>query len=903
MDTLLLIAIDGKYYDLDLYDDLPITANYSITNITELQERNSAYSNTFTIPGTKKNKERFNSFFNISGIDFDPTQKIDCVIQYQGADVLRGTLRLNAVINTKDYQEFEVYVVSNVGDFVGELEGLELTDLDWNDLNHQANYDNIFLSWSATTGDTQGLFGGKILYPFTHHGYDYSGSTPQFTFDLTSPYSFTASTYAVPESYFKPSVRVKEVISRIFDKTSYLLKSDFFDTPYFRSIYMSLADNGELRINGASGLTNQNVFKVLTDCFTGVLIGPSNNSTIVPFPFFNRFTDPLNNFTTSKGYTFPFSCTEVWKGQNETNNYFQAPLPGSYSFQFRFSFQKAVSQILFNFQRFSVSVRKSTNKNNLINGTEVFRQSFTAQGSNRQDANLFITTTLATGEYIGIFIDFDTNDPLLTNDRTIRFRPFSNESILYWELYDSPTSLPSLFCDVKAQLPSYKCIDYLKDIIKMFNLLVIEDVETKTIELIPYNWFYNDADRAQKDWTDKLSLDNSWRVSPLDFTLNKNVNFSYEPGSEELLNQYHENTTGRIFGTYNYTSTSNILSGEENIGVGFAPVPTAAIPGSEDFIIPYWTDLNGPENNQIPTQLKKPHIFFWVGNRFCSINAQRTNYFTWYLQSGGTNVELTTYPAISHLSRLGVLNETQFADLNWGRTYDYLADRNNQINIYSRYDLFTAFYNDLMIEKYSPEARKLEGKFYLTPEDFRTFRYNDKIFIKDNNFRIQEISGANLLEGDLVDCILIKELGGFDKFNLPVPNYNILPNQSTTPPPSSISINWYVENNLNIPFNANVSNLIATIYKDPNFIMTTNIVGSSVVNSLQGTHTYRLQITWENGGGGNMMNLRLGLGLSSGDFSLAKTDIPFPSFGQTYSVEYTAFIPASTNIYFQIDTY
>lgn len=900
MDTLLLVEIDRKYYDLDLFEELPITANYSITNITELQERNSAYSNTFTIPGTKKNKERFNSFFNISGTDFDPTQKLNCVIQYQGADVLRGTLRINAVINTGDYQEFEVYVVSNVGDFVGELEGLDLSDCDWNDLNHQADYDNIYLSWSATTGDTQGLFGGKILYPFTHHGYDYSGGTPAFEFDLNSPQSFTASTYAVPESYFKPAVRVKEVIQRIFNKTSYRLKSDFFESPYFRSIYMSLADNGELNINGASGLTNQNTFSVYTSCATGVKVKPNDLYSDVVFPFFNKFFDPLNNFQVSKGFTFPFSCGQAF--DDNIINYFQAPIPGDYSFQFRFEFRKFASQILFNYQDFAVSVRKSTTTDTR-NGTEVFRQEFRAEFNNTQQANLFFTINLDAGEYVAIYIDIDTSSPSISTDRTIQFNGYSPNFFPFWELYDSPTSLPSLYCDIKAQLPTYRCLDYLKDIIKLFNLLVIEDVETKTIELIPYNWYYEDSERQVKDWTQKLSLDNSWRISPLDFDLNKNVNFTYLEGSEELLNQYHENTTGRIFGDYNFVSSSNILNGEETIEVNYAPLPTSAIPGSEDFIIPYWTDLDGDENNQIPTQLKKPHIFFWVGNRFCKIDAERTQNFTWYIQSGGTNVELTTYPAISHLSRLGVLSDTQFADLNFGRTYDYLADRNNQINIYSQYDLFTSFYNDLMNEKYSPEARKLEGKFYLTPEDIRNFRYNDKIFIKDNNFRIQEIIDADLINEALVDCILIKEISGFDKINLPSPDYSILPNQSPAAPPSPINISWYVENNLPIPYNANITNLYATIYKDPNYILTTFVPGSGVVSSLQGTHTYRLQFTWQNGGGGNMMFLRIGFGVSSGDFSLASIDIPTPSFGQTYSVEYTAFVPASTNIYYQIEQY
>ena len=112
MQTQLLLQKEGVFYDLDLYEEIPVTANLSINSITELQERNAGFSNTFTLPGTKKNKERFNSFFDVNGVDFDPLTRINCVIQNDGNDIFKGTMRLNSVINTGDYQEFEVYIVN-----------------------------------------------------------------------------------------------------------------------------------------------------------------------------------------------------------------------------------------------------------------------------------------------------------------------------------------------------------------------------------------------------------------------------------------------------------------------------------------------------------------------------------------------------------------------------------------------------------------------------------------------------------------------------------------------------------------------------------------------------------------------------------------------------------------------
>ncbi len=112
-----------------------------------------------------------------NGIDFNPLTRIDCVVQYRGTDIFTGILRLSAVIENPNYTDYEVYIMGNVGDFASEIRNLTLQDLNWTDLQHELTYTAITQSWECKNNDTDGLFGGKVLYPMINYGLPYNGTT------------------------------------------------------------------------------------------------------------------------------------------------------------------------------------------------------------------------------------------------------------------------------------------------------------------------------------------------------------------------------------------------------------------------------------------------------------------------------------------------------------------------------------------------------------------------------------------------------------------------------------------------------------------------------------------------------------------------------------------------------
>lgn len=903
IQTQLLLQIDGKFYDLDLYEDLPITANLSINSITELQERSAGFSNTFTLPGTKKNKERFSSFYEVSGVDFNPLTEINCVIQSNGADIFRGNLRLNSVINTGDYQEFEVYITTDVGSFVSQIDGLKIKDINFNDLLHTLDYDNITTSWEATSGDTAGLFGGKILYGLANFGYPYySGTTtPNFTISTTGTENFTLSGNPVPEYYFKPQIRVKEIVERIVGQTDYTLISDFFDTPYFRSIYMTLADNAELGVNAASAATNQNFFRVYTSRDVIVDKGDIRDYVILPFNSLRADGfDFLNNYRLYNN-TFPIDDID---GDTIYDNYFTCPYPGDYYFNIKFSYRKMIFSVFK--QNFDIKIYKNGSPNNLpATGTLLATFSYDA-GNSFEDLNLLYPLLgLSAGDKIYVVLQHIPGG--IINDKRIILRGYGNVigGGLYYDLYNSPNAFSSANVDVNLQMPDMTCTEFMKSIINAFNLLVIEKQEEKTLELIPYNDYFNQPDRVVKDWTDKLSLDNSWSVSTLDFSLTKNKTFTYLSGANEVLNKYQETNYNTIFGTKEYVSTSNILQGTEKITIPFAPTPTINIPGSEDFIIPEFFEVDD-QGLIIPSKTKKPHLVFWVGNRFCYEDQNQYNPFTWYMSSGSSVVQQTTYPCISHLSNLTTSGGTTFADLNFDRYWDYWQSSNTLLNAYSNNTLFDTFYGQYINQLYSTEARKLEGKFVLNPQEIGELNFNDIIFIKDTNYRLQELKDANLLKTDLNNVVLVKELGGFNSVELPSNTYTIQPGDTPPPPSSSgITLNYDISEDLGA-YATFIQNSSALIYRNTTELVLDaynelNTTGS--VSTDSGNFDIQWAINYKELGGGTLYNLRVGIGTTLDGFELAQYDLADPEEVEYIEVSWSGYIHSSENLYFQITTY
>jgi len=327
---------------------------------------------------------------------------------------------------------------------------------------------------------------------------------------------------------------------------------------------------------------------------------------------------------------------------------------------------------------------------------------------------------------------------------------------------------------MKLGIPDINALEFLKGLTTMFNLLVIQDEIQKTINFVPYTWYYDEDTRTEKDWTKKLDLDSTYKVEPLSFDLSKEINLTYITGQEEYLNRIYTDEKNHIFGRYRFVSDSNLLTGESKYEIPFAPFPTDSIPGAPNFIMgEVYRDLNGQQQ----PYSNKPHLFFWNGNRYAYTDVTKIVEGEWYMTSGATPVAQTTYPCVNHLSSLDVQVPELISDLNFGSSFDFFGNTNNQPVQYTPYNLYNTFWEDYLEDNYSNEIRRLTGKFYLKPLDIYETKLTDKIFIKDSFYRIEKINDGDLTQPKLTEVSLIKERGGYNKVEPPAPFYWLDPNE------------------------------------------------------------------------------------------------------------------------------
>lgn len=795
MNTTLLVQLTGQTWEqIDLFEDIPITLTIQQNDLTNLTARRVPYSRTIVIPDTSNNAQIFEHYYEINAEEFNPLQKLPVVVQYRGTNIFEGIMRMNSVTTSGLERIYELFILGEVADFTTIFRNLELQDLNYTDLVHDLTYDNVVLSWENENDGVSGLFNGQIIYPMINYGLKYSGetsgSTPSFQMSFGQDYSFDQTQYPMSPNDFKPAIQVKSVLDRIFQTTSYTIVSDFFDTDYFKSIYMDTFQNSDTGVLFASAVTNQNIFQV----FGGNSNQRYKKDRIHPIYWSKQIGnsyDPLNNFI-----------------QGDFGPYFRTPYAGAYGFNVRFNIKQ--SELTFTNGNVQVIMFKTTTPityqwNDIIDipvGDILYQspdiQLLPTVAGGPLPVNLFINVNLAAGDLIYVRL-YDRTTPigLPAGNRVYRISQFDDgvANDIFgprWDLYQSPT-LVGGEVDMTLGIPNINCLDFFKGLITMFNLVVFQDENERQIRIEPYNWYFDDFERNVKDWTQILDTNNDVKIEPLSFDLSKDLVWTYLDTDEEYLPLTFESRFNFVFGRERFTSQSNLLSGEQIYEVPFGSCPTSGVTGAVNFIIPQYYRSVAQQQEPYAT---KPHLFFWCGNRYAYKDAFKSIQGQWYLLSGGTTpVAWNTYPCVSHLSTL----ESQFApiisDLNFRSTFDFFGNDTNQIQQFTEFTLYNSFWRTYVENLYNPFNKRLTGQFFFRPLDVYQTELNDKIWIKDAWFTIEKITDADLVNKRNTQISLIKDSIPYYRIEPPAPIYAITPNQPYPFPQPFYNIVCFVSTN------------------------------------------------------------------------------------------------------------
>lgn len=755
---------------INLYGDEPISLNISIQDVKDISKRNSTFSQTFTIPADKNNNILLNHIFNIgSDSTFDPRKKTPCFMLNDTVPVFTGQFQLTKInVKNKNVISYECVVYGEVIDLVKILGDKLLTNLDYSELNHNYNVDNIEASWTADT-KTLGYY-----YPLIDYGYDLNvaelnNGILNIVLDAGTTTSALASTLTdstklwATNAFATKTLYITEGLgfgqSRTITSntlTTLTISAPWTTIPDVSSKYnitqldytnpYSSTGNGLSPLFFKPAISNTYLFKKILSS-----AGFALDSSIIDSDIIGETIMPFNS-------DVKLAYDEAYTQQYE----FRAALSTSiFSIPLAFA---GVSSHEFILPCNDTTTIPNYDPANLYNQPgNAFKYEAPLPCALQFTANLrysFSGTNMLSNKYIKVrfyrsslaspytTIEYDKGVPLLFVDYDDVFISAKLDNHLsptlypaqpgetFWATFEFrvsglqggpvlaamkatdtyftnnflPTLVPGGYLIYNNFIPAnIKQVDYIKSIITMFNLMVIPDKNNpKKLTFIPRNEYFNIG--IIKDWTNKVDHNEKIEETLISEQQNKTIRLTYKEDKDFYNTDYKENTN-TIFGEKIYNIDNEWVDGEKKIEVIFSPTPVDKVFGSYDIFIP-----------KIAKRDLKTGVYGRTDFNIRFLRKNKTLMPTLNTIQLQGKSPINFYPYCGHLDH----PTAPQMDYNFDAIkYSYYPEltsltANNLTNLY------WINYLDEISDK---NAKIIKCKIYLTPNDIATFNYNDSIYI------------------------------------------------------------------------------------------------------------------------------------------------------------------------------
>lgn len=477
-------------------------------------------------------------------------------------------------------------------------------------------------------------------------------------------------------------IRHKAIVDRIFEEAGYTLNSTFFDSAYFLNKYTPLL-NGK-KSNQPTTLIEDNIFSV------GLGSDVTQNGTIFFTPTFvetSPFFDGENLF-------------------NPTGTIFTPPYIGD----FRFAFYATYTKVLTDAISIGFQLRR------VADDTLVYNIG-SATGAGATEGTVYFDTGLIPIEEACYLVIGIGN---MTSGQSVTLLAGSGLGVgdgTGWVLFQA--GAPSLDFPISpaTNFPDMTVAEYLTSLQKCFNLVFVPDnVNPKVINVEPFGDYIDGGDTV--DWTNKLHIgkDKDDQLMPTTSIQKRTYEWKYKNEADYINKVYQDE--GQGYGRYKIDDTENdFATGQLTIETGFGAYPCVLAPSTDARIHMATTDNNEP----VKARLK---MVDWGG-------LQNATFQLW--DDVNDQYETEQMPYFGHYN---VPNPTiTDIDNNFGAesVVQHQIVANPIDNLYHR------FWRRWVTELFSSDSRIREAYFNLDALDVYTFKYSDKIWIRDSYWRVLEL--------------------------------------------------------------------------------------------------------------------------------------------------------------------
>ena len=776
------IGCDLEY--LDTYGDEDIKIQVGFAEVQDITKKNSSYTQSFKLPGSKHNNDIFNHFYDFSAsmFDYDVRKKFDCQLLKDGVILYEGYLRLNSATNDNNEIIYDVGFYSQVGNLVANVGDKMLADIDFDNLASSYDEFNIALSYATDTCFTPNIEqyndparNGKLYYAPLSKGYQYTGET----FDDTNiDYTDTALIDFIyePDSslgtfgymtnpstplqwyYMTPTLRVKEIYDRIYTGAGYTVKSEFMETDYFKNFYLPLTFDGDSIFVGQAtdpkymfdnDPPNDDEVDVTGYTFTNTVFGGTQGSYRIPhIPVY------VDNFNATY-----------------SDNAFRLSTKGIYKMRITVSG--------FNSEQLDPDTQNPPTQ-----------PTFRLRSSRNEPYDSGSTLTFTSGDtlytVVGPFIN--PQDEIINWQRTFLVNVYGEDWAYAWdliqessdtfeltrfkfEILQGPRQIPDGEFNPGLEFPpnQYKQIDFIASINQFFNMVTVPIPGLpNTLRVEPVIDFLGKGETL--DWTSKVDRSEPIKVEPLTDIIEGTLNYMYSE-DDGWGNETYTKANNYVFGNLNVelnqdykdkstdfetefgSQVDRVLEGSPSIGnISYATSPIyfqrKDREGEDGNVIPEFNPYTTTpkllfKSFWMPTCTMGRHTFQWPDDDFVSERIPTYWISNQFFRSWRNQNKFNTYP-------FGLSNFSHFT--NWSS--DIFDNREEQFP--GADTLYDVYWKDYIDDLTNPDNRLVSMKMFFDPYEVSQLKFDEVINVDNTMFRLNSIKNYSLTQEGLADVELIK---------------------------------------------------------------------------------------------------------------------------------------------------
>lgn len=665
----------------DITADLAALLTFSIDDVNKFASRNTSFSKTIVLPGTKLNNVLFGHIYEVNagklsdstqpnvGYNFNAAKGARTLIINGNFQVFKGEMRLTEIIIDKGSIEYEVAVFGELGGFVSELGNTRLEDLDFSAYDQSYSITNIVNSWDNTPGT-------GIYYPLIDYG------------------NFSTGTYGTIKhdwqfSTFRPALYVKEYIDKIFEATNYTYECDLFETDRFKRLIVPYNKKAlEMLVTQVLSASRSSSSQVLNSG-TAFSVALQMNSVVG-----TNFTATNSNSRFTYNNPTPLTATFTFSGN------------GSY---------------IGNNTGYSIYVSKTSGGvTTVITGTTMTYLETNDTSSHPYGYSSSVTLSLNQNDYIEVFVE--ASDPLTGTDSMVvsNFVLSANSTTPVF----AQVTLGD-FLTINSTIPrGILAKDFFSSILKLFNLYVYEDRDNeRKLKIAPFVDFY-DLDPANAvDWTYKLNRDKPIRLKPLSEMNSRFYEFKYKQDNdyynEEYRKRYNENYGDRI-----YDSEFEFAEEKSTAQIIFSGTPLVGYAG-EDKVYSTIFKRSGTVEENIDSNIRILQT------------KKITGVSSWDIMDAGTVLgSYTVYGYAGHLDD----PDAPTNDVNFGvpkELFFTLASGDLTVN------QFSVYWSSYLAEITDKDSKLLTANLVLNSKDIHNLDFSKLIWIDGGLFRLNKLEDWN----------------------------------------------------------------------------------------------------------------------------------------------------------------